>query len=324
MSRRLLAIFVFAAAGLTAILPVGARAETLRAAISKFSEPPDARSLVNLDREITSYSALDTEDVFAIAYYLQGHSPGLEEPLFVDRYDRKARQWRSATFSREQRGAGGSDCFGSLLDFSAAADSFLLTTHLSPSAECTLVLSTDLALRASLYGWPVATLADGSVVYHRSEIHFAPAHPAEIAIYNRKTGRSYTIYPSKPYQAVRQAEIAKLKAFFDAHEDWCNQHNHPCDPEWFDNALDGPVVVNHQTDSLAFVIDYGSDAGDPGAPPVTVGHRKVVYVYRYVSNEFGFQYREMLQSDATARFGVAPAPLAKLLEPASLQQLFAK
>jgi hypothetical protein len=204
----------------------------------------------------------------------------------------------------------------------ASAGDFLLSTHLSPSAECTLVLSADLAIRTVLYGWPLATLADGSIVYHRSQIHFAPVHAAEIAIYNRKTGRSYTIYPSKPYQAVRQAEIAKLTPFFDAHTDWCNQHNHPCDPELFDNALDGEVVVNNQTDALAFVIDYGSDADDPGAPPPTVGHRKVVYVFRYVSNEFGFRYREMLQSDVATRFG--KVPLAQLLTPANLQQIFAK
>jgi len=148
-------------------------------------------------------------------------------------------------------------------------------------------------------------------------------HAAEIAIYNRRTGRGYTIYPAKPYQSVRQAEIARLGEFFDAHIDWCNRNNNPCDPELFDNALTSPIVVDDKTDSLAFVMDYGSDTEDPGAPPVTAGHRKVVYVYRYVSsNEFAFQYREMLQSDVAARFG--DIPLAQLLTPARLQALFAK
>jgi hypothetical protein len=198
----------------------------------------------------------------------------------------------------------------------------VITTHINPSAECTLALSANLEFRAALYGWPLATLADGSIVYHRSQIHFAPVHAAEIAIYNRKTGRSYTIYPARPYQAVRQAEIARLRAFFDAHTNWCNRNNNPCDPELFDNSVDSPVVVDDKTDSLAFIMDYGSDAEDPAAPPVTAGHRKVVYVYRYVSNEFGFQYREMLQSDLAARFG--NVPLAQLLTPARLQTLFAK
>src|SRR5262249_17420370 len=160
----------------------------------------------------------------------------------------------------------------------------------------------------------------GSIIYHRSQIHFAPVHAAEIALYNRKTGRSYTIYPAKPYQTVRKAEIAKLTEFFDAHMDWCNRYNNPCDPEVFDNALDGQVATNTQTDSLAFVIDYGTDPEDPASPPVTAGDRKVVYVYRYVSNEFNFQYREILQSEVTARFGTVP--LAQLLTPANLQQLF--
>jgi hypothetical protein len=318
---RVPARIVLAVACLVALHPGTASAETLRAVIATSDAPPDPRPLANLDREITSYSTLDNPRWFTVAYYLQGNSDTLEGPLLVDRYDRSTRQWRSTSFSRGQARTGPSDCLGSALALEATADGFLLTTHLSPSAECTMVLSTDLALRATLYGWPVATLADGSIVYHRSQIHFAPVHAAEIAVYNRRTGRSYTIYPSKPYQAVRLSEIAKLTEFFDAHVDWCNRYNHPCDPESFDNALDGPVVTNSQTNSLAFVIDYGTDLADPGAPPVTAGHRKVVYVFRYVSNEFGFQYREMLQSEVAARFG--NIPLAHLLTPARLQQIFA-
>jgi hypothetical protein len=303
-------------------LPATSSAETLQEVVTKLDAPPDLRSLANLDHDITSYSVLDNPQWFVVAYYLQGSSEALEGPLFVDRYERFTHQWRFASLFGDETRAGASDCLGSAVGIDVAADSFLLTTHISPSAECVLVLSTDLTVRTTLYGWPLATLADGSIVYHRSQIHFAPVHAAEIAVYNRKTGRSYTIYPSKPYQAVRQAEIATLTAFFDAHLDWCNQHNHPCDPEWFDNTLDGPVVVNNQTDALAFLIDYGSDADDPGAPPMTARRRKVVYVVRYVSNEFGFQYREMLQSDVTARFG--NIPLAQLLTPARLRQMFSK
>lgn len=313
---------IMLAAVCLAIFSGTSSAATLREVIATSDAPPDLRPLANLDRDITSYSVLDNPQWFAVAYYLQGSSEALEGPLFVDRYQRSTRQWRFAAFSRDQTSTRASDCLGSASGLDAAADSFLLTTHITPSAECVLVLSTDLAVRTTLYGWPLATLADGSIVYHRSQIHFAPVHAAEIAVFNRKTGRSYTIYPSKPYQAVRQAEIATLTAFFDQHLDWCNQHNQPCDPESFENALDGQVVTNKQTDALAFVIDYGSDAEDPGAPPVTAGHRKVVYVFRYVSKEFGFQYREMLQSDAIARFG--DVPLAQLLTPARLQQVFAK
>ena len=315
-------ILALAAVCCIALLPRLASADTLRSVIAQSDAPPDTRAVANLDREITSYTVLDNDKWFAISYYLQGSSNAIDGPLFVDRYDRALRQWRFASLSREQTRAGQSDCLGSALDFAPAGDSFLLTTHINPSAECVLVLSTDLQVRTTLYGWPLATLADGSIVFQRSMIHFAPVHAAEIAVYNRKTGRGYTIYPSKPYPAERQAEIAKLSAFFDDHVDWCNLHNHPCDPEWFENALNGEVVADPRNDALAFVIDYGSDPGDRDAPPVTVGHRKVVYVFRYVSNEFGFQYREILQNDVTARFGAIP--LRQLLTPANLQQIFAK
>ena len=314
--------WVLAALCLLAFVPGAASAETFREVLAKSNVPPDARSTLSLDRELASYAVLDTQGTLAIAYYVLGGGAAFEGPLLVDRYDRKSRQWRSASFSRDRLMARGSDCAGSVTSLAAAADEYVITTEMSPSAACTLVLSGNLEFRAALYGWPLATLADGSIVFQRSQIHFAPVHAAEVAVYNHKTGRSYTIYPAKPYQAVRQAEIARLREFFDAHTDWCNRNNNPCDPELFDNSLDSPVVVDDQTDSLAFPVDYGSDAEDPSAPPVTAGQRKVVYVYRYVSNEFGFQYREMLQSDVTARFG--NVPLAQLLTPARLQELFAK
>jgi hypothetical protein len=312
----LIAVFVLV------VFPSAAWAETLNEVIAKSSAPPDARPLANLNREIADYSVLDTQGTLAIAYYVPGDGPVHEGPLFVDRYDRKTRQWRSASFSRDQLATAGSDCVGSITSLSANAAGYLATTHITPSAECTLVLSPDLQLRATLYGWPLATLADGSIVYHRSQIHFAAVHAAEVAIYSRKTGRSYTIYPAKPYQAVRQTEIARLEEFFNTHLDWCNHHNHPCDPELFDNSISSPVVVEDKTDAIAFIVDYGSDAEDATAPPVAGGRRKVVYIYRYVSNEFGFRYREMLLSELTARFG--DVPLSRLLTPVHLQAIFAK
>lgn len=313
---------VLAPAFLMLLFSSAASAETLYEVVAKSHAAPEMRPLANLNREIANYSVLDTQGVFAVAYYVQGDAPGLDGPLYVDRFDRRSRQWRSASFTRDQLTASGADCLGSVTSLSAGASGYVLTTHIHPSAACTLVLSANLGLRTALYGWPLAALADGSLVYHRSQIHFAPVHAAEIAIYNSRTGRSYTIYPAKPYQAVRQAEVARLREFFDARTDWCNRHNHPCDPELLDNRLDSPIVVDDSTDSLAFLVDYGNDADDPAAPPVAAGHRKVVYVFRHVSNEFGFRYREMLQSDVAARFG--SVPLAQFLTPARLQEIFGR
>ena len=257
------------------VLPcVMAAAETLHSIIDKSADPPDGRSLPNFERSVVSDAVLDNQEWFVIAYYLQDNSPASQQPLFVDRYDRKARKWMSVTVSPSQKRSGEADCLGLGMALDVSPDSFLLGTHLSPSAECLLVLSFDLQVRTALYGWHLVSFSDGSVVYHRSQIHFAAAHPLEIGLYNRKTGHDYTLYPRKPFQAIRLAEIAKLREFFKSNEEWCNIHNHPCDPEWFDNALDGNVALNEQTDALAFAVDYGSDAQDRDAPPVTIGHQQ--------------------------------------------------
>jgi hypothetical protein len=300
--------------------PVMLRAETLHSLVVQSAKPPDANSLPNLHRDIAGYAVLDSGDWFVAAYYLEGASPGLEAPLFVDRYDRKAGQWRSAAFSREQLRDSEGDCLGSVLRLEVSADSFLLSTHLNPSAQCLFVLSTGLDVRTTLYGWPLATFRDGSVVFHRSQIHFSPVHSAEIGFYNRQTGRSYTLYPSKPFQAVRLAEIAKLREFFEANEDWCNRNNHPCDPERPGSWLGGDVVTTEQSDAIAFIINYGGEFQDARTPPVSAGQREVVCVFRWVHNEYAFQYREMLKEEMTTGFG--EISLHELVIPPRMKQLF--
>jgi hypothetical protein len=317
-----LALTAFAAACLLCALPASSPAATLRSLIAESAAPPVPPSTPHLDRELVNYSVLDSERWFVVAYQLPGNSGVIQEPLFVDRYDRAARQWWFAAFSTRQLGANDSDCLGSAVEVAPAPSGFFLTTHLNPSVGCTLVLSLMLELRATLNGWPLASFSDGSVVYHRSQIQYGPLHAAEIAFYNAQTGRSYLLYPREPYQAIRQAEIDKLTAFFDANPDWCNQHNHPCDPERFDNVLEGNVAFSEFTDALAFLVDYGSDPEDSRAPPVTMGQRKVLYVFRYVHKEYGFQYREMLYEGTTG--GSGGATLEHLLAPAMLQRIFSK
>lgn len=41
-----------------------------------------------------------------------------------------------------------------------------------------------------------------------------------------------------------------------SNEAWCRAHNHPCDPELFDNFLVGDVVVNDATAGLAFRVAF--------------------------------------------------------------------
>jgi hypothetical protein len=150
--------------------------ETLADAIRARGLTPSSQMLPNLDRHITSYAILQNADGFLIAYYVDDGSGALTEPLFVDRYDAVGHAWTSTKITRADPKVADSWCLGSAVSIRASPHGYYLGTHLNPSAGCTIVLSRDLAVQAVLTGWMLAVLGDGTVVYQRSQVHFAP-HP---------------------------------------------------------------------------------------------------------------------------------------------------
>ncbi len=291
-------------------------AVTLREVLSLHVLPTTVQDFPNLDHSITSYQVLNDSSQLVIVYHLEDGSGLLRSPLYLARFDRKHGQWKNTTLTGEMVG---DECLGSILQIESSAKSLFVDTHINPSAGCLLIISQELELEKSLFGWYLGRFGEESVVYHRSEVHFAPVHAAEIALYDRKTHRDTTIYPRQPYQPIRLAHIAKLREFFRTHEEWCKQNNHSCDPDWFDNGLIGSVVIDDHSYTLAFVIGYDQDIfqkGEEKFPELT----KVLYVYRHVDDETRIEYREMLLSDVQTRFG--DLPFEKLLEPERLKQIF--
>ncbi len=136
---------------------------------------------------------------------------------------------------------------------------FLARAHMSPSAECTVVLGPDLALRGVLAGWPVSTLADGRIIYQRNQVHFASFHPVALALFDPRRGTDLTLYPRRPYRAARAAHVARMRSVYSTA--WCSAHNHPCDPDTFDEHVNGPVVTDARGDGLAFVMAWDNTTG---------------------------------------------------------------
>jgi len=117
--------------------------------------------------------------------------------------------------------------------------------HINPSAEQLVIFSKDLKLVRELYGWELLVLPDGSIVYHHSQVHFAPTHSAEISVLNPATGVEKEIYPPKPYQPVRSAFIQRMSELYKQRgEAWFREHNHHMDPERFDARLVGSVTMD--------------------------------------------------------------------------------
>lgn len=183
----------------------------------------------------------------------------LGETLYVDLYRKGEGVWLTRRFERNTAGgAEGHPAFGgSVVRISRCAESFLLETHVNPSAAYTLVLDKDLAYRDSIYGWPLAAFRKGVVVYQNSEIHFAPTHYVEVSAYDVGTRKKWLIYPRQPYQPVRQAQIEKVRAAYAKRgTEWFKTHNHHGNPEWFDTFLQGEVAANEAMHSLVFRIGF--------------------------------------------------------------------
>jgi hypothetical protein len=309
-------------------LPISAgssSSHTLKEALADKHLPIDAAKLNNLDKDITSWAELDDANQFVIAYYVDDGTGRLRPPMYLDRYDKKREEWKSATLSDSEPGAGASavdtPCFGSVLSVQAAGSRLFLDTHVSPSAGCLLVLMADLKLEVGLYGWVEGRIGEDRLVYQRSQVHFAPVHPAGIALFDLRTKREITLFPPKPDSAIRRARTLQLRDFYKGNEEWCNKNNDPCDPGYFDSALQGPVVTSDTEAALAFLISYEQIQLVEGDLQKPSGPKDVLYVYRRVDNEAKMEYREMLLSDAKARFG--DVALQNLLQPDTLQKVFA-
>jgi len=160
---------------------------TLEQELAKHDVPTAGVS--DLDHQITSYAVFDDSDWFAIAYYWYEGSSALPNLLRVRVYDKRGKRWKSA----ELEGP-----WGSILHIRRAKQWWYVTGHSSKSAAPTLVLSADLRLVRELKGFAMLVLPDGRVVYHDNMVHFAPAHPGSLSLYNPATGRNVRLFPSKP------------------------------------------------------------------------------------------------------------------------------
>lgn len=299
--------------------------QTLRDILSAKSLPVAGAKLVNLEKKIAGGAELDDSNQFAIAYYLDDGTGLLNPPLFVDRYDKKNKQWQSAALpgATQEKSANVDDvCYGSIEKFNSSDGRLFLDTHINPSAGCLLVLSPDLKLEASLDGWLLGQLRSDLLIYQRSEVHFAPVHPAEVAIYDLRSKRDETIFPPKTPTAIRQARTAQLREFYKTHADWCQKNNDPCDPEAFDSDVQTPLAKSEANSALAFLVSYEQIQFVEGEVQKPSGPKNVLYVYRHLDDPQKMEFRETLWSDAKTQFG--DVPLQNLLQPETLEKIFSQ
>jgi hypothetical protein len=182
-----------------------------------------------------------------------------------------------------------------------------------------LIVSRDLKHATELSGWVLGHFEDGTLLYHRSQVHFATVHPTEIAVYSEKPKNDFVLYPPKPDSPVRLRLSSRLRDFFRTHQDYCAKAGDPCDAETFDSDLNGDVALDEREHAVAFVISYelqgfGQIKEKPSGPS------RVIYVYRDVNDEAKVEYRELLPEEVKTRFG--DVSLKELLDPQRLRSIF--
>ena len=280
--------------------------------------PPDLDSAMT----ITSFGVVNEPSQFAIAYYRDSGTDALTPPLYVLRYDKGAQQWYRREINHGEVKAPFTtglaptqnppmlDCFGSA-SVSAVAESLLVSTHVSPSAECTMVLGSDLRLVAAFSGWKVAALGS-EIVVERSEVHFSPTHPLRLAVLDVATGHERDLFPpvNDGFRKQFQQRLAALR-----NDKWCREKNASCDPQQMSTELN-KIAVNADAKAVAIEVTFSSEGFGPGAES-QIGNEKCFYVFKLTH---GLKYREFRESDLQRMFGVATPET--LVQPHVLQRVF--
>lgn len=289
-------------------------ADVLRKAIPHAAAPP-----ANTQLPITSYAVLDDSSYFGIAYYVvDPRDPeALEPPLRILLLNKRSGMWAHREFHSIQTRMGGfdSDCLGSVMSLRHSAKWLLLVTNLTPSAECTAVLTIHLKLVHTLYGWPEAQSDSGAIIFQRSEIHFAATHPLELALYKPASGTETSLLPRNDDKIWKDL-VEDIGVTAD--QDWCRENNASCDPQKMSGSLES-IAVNDDTHAAALRVLYDASGYGPKTEDF-VGDAVVIYIFDFAHGQP--RHREFRQDILQQKIGVVD--LNKLIEPAGLRLLFSE
>lgn len=265
-------IACIAAAALAATPLAAQQSPTLRDVLTANHIPVSAQTPGGLDRRITSFAVHDSSDAFTIAYYaIVPGSAVLDDTMHVAVLTKPTSTWAHAAIARDRPRIGADNApgyLGAVLGIRRTTRHVYVDTHMNPSAGVVLVLTPDLRPVTTLFGWTLHVLQNDVVLYHRSEVHFAPTHSAELWMYDGHTGRDAVVYPRKPFDAVRRRYIETVRGVYTRlGAAWFQANNHHMNPERFESALLDSVTVSGGGETLAFTMLFGDrETGGANTP----------------------------------------------------------
>jgi hypothetical protein len=236
------------------------REALIRAGLPKAVAAPDAPPL---DRRLVSWAGTSSADVFVAGYYFEDELPA--ERLYVSLFDPAEGRWRTVRMPE------GHDT-GSVTRIAVTRTHVLVNGHWTPSAARAHVLDRrTLAAVASVDGYRLRAIRDGTLLYGANMLHFAPNHQERLMTVDLATGTSHEIYPgtaaSTTAAAYRTTIRAAWRGLTTAEQSEVAGVYGPVDD--FDRSI-GDVIEHDDGRGIAFVVTYRSDRLRDRVAPKTV------------------------------------------------------
>jgi hypothetical protein len=192
-------------------------------------------------------------------------------------------------------------CSGALWDMTKIDDHLLISTNISPSASCVLVLNKKLAQTQILYGFGPERVGQNQIVLTDNMIHFAPVHPERLEFVDLRRRSTSQLYPPKG-DSLRARLIRENAEHMPSHQ-ICMQMNDACDPKLFDESIDD-FATNGQDHFALLVTQLATHAVPPGEPAAKAGPQWVIYIYTREIGGWKYCEKEITGAEAASMPGL--------------------
>ncbi len=254
-------------------------AGTLKELLLSHDVPIKQFSPLELSASVEGHGSSNAQQVLLAYRQLTGEL--FAGPLHLLRYNK-----RTGAVVRSDAGLAGNDlCLGSIESVRFLGSFTLLSTSMSPSAECLLVIGANLHVQHTFYGFGPVEVEPNQVILIEDMVHFAPVHPERVQLADLTTGKTVELYP--PQNDPLRARLAREHRKRMPDKKTCALMNDPCRAALFDEGVRS--LHADGTGRFAFLaLQSASHATQPDMPPTIEVSQAVLYVYKRGSD--GWRY----------------------------------
>ncbi|MGB7189441.1 MAG: hypothetical protein WBD10_04845 [Acidobacteriaceae bacterium] len=223
-----------------------------------------------------------------LAYTLSG-STAESSTMHVLKFDRRISELLKSAVRETDA------CSGGLESITAVDNHLLISTSISPSAQCQIVLDKNLMQTETLYGFGPERVGPDQIVLTENMIHFAPVHAERLQFADLRRRVTAELYP--PKGDVLRSKLARENARNMPPAKVCQQMNDPCAPELFDESISR--IATDGEGRFAFIVNQSANhATAPDEAPTTTASQNVLYIYSHGNS--GWLYCEDGLGDSEA------------------------